>query len=102
MKTFSVELNHDAEADLLAITDTRIRKTISEGLLRLEVEPAKRGKAMRGELKGYYSIRLARARYRAVYSVAVRQGVVTVVVIALRRAGSKRDPYEVAKRRVKG
>ena len=100
MDTFTVELNQDAEADLLAITDTRVRRTISEGLLRLETEPAKRGKPLRNELKGYYRIELAGSRYRAIYSVAVKRGVVTVVVIGIRKAGDKRDAYRVASKRL--
>lgn len=97
---FKVELSDKAQGDLAAIKDRAVLKDITNGLLRLEVEPAKRGKPLLRELQGYYSVRLARGRYRAVYSVAVTQGVVTVVVIALRRKGSKRDPYEVAKRRL--
>ena len=35
MSAFTVELNSDAEADLLAIADIRTRKAVSVGLLRL-------------------------------------------------------------------
>lgn len=98
MSTFTVELNRDAEADLLAIDDTR--KAISEGLLRLETEPAKRGKPLTKDLEGYYTIRLAGQRYWAVYSISVSQGVVTVVVIGIRKAGDKRDVYRVASKRL--
>ncbi len=100
MNTFTVELSNAAEADLLAITDTRTRKSIAEGLLRLETEPAKRGKPLNDDLLGYYTIRLAGQRYRAVYSISVSQGVVTVVVIGIRKAGDKRDVYRVAVKRL--
>ena len=100
MSTFTVELNRDAEADLLAIDDVRTRKAISAGLLRPEAEPAKRGKTLGSDLAGYYSIRLAGQRYRAVYTVAVRQGVVTVVVIGIRKEGSKGDAYRLASKRL--
>lgn len=59
MNTFTVELSSNAEADLLAIIDTRTRKAVATGLLRLEAEPAKRGKPLVGDLPGYYTIRLA-------------------------------------------
>lgn len=101
MSTFTVELNRDAEADLLAIDDTRTRKAISEGLLRLEVEPAKRGKPLVDDLQGYRSIKLAGQRYRAIYSISVSQGIVTVVVIGIRKEGDKRDAYRVASKRLK-
>ena len=98
---FTVELNDDAKADLRAITDKCTARAIADGLLRLETEPAKRGKALSGDLQGYHSVRLAGQRYRAIYSVAVTEGVVTVVVIAIRKEGDKRDTYRVARRRVK-
>lgn len=100
MDTFTVELNQDAEADLLAIDDARTRRAVSEGLLRLEEEPAKRGKPLRDDLRGYYRIKVAGGRYRAVYSVAVKRAVVTVVVIGIRKEGDKRDAYRIASKRL--
>ncbi len=102
MNTFTVELNDDAEVDLKKISDTRTQRAIANGLLRLETEPAKRGKALSGDLEGYYSIRLAGQRYRAVYSISVSQGVVTVVVVGIRREGDKKDVYRVASKRLGG
>lgn len=102
MNTFTVELNNQAQVDLRAIDDIRTRKTIASGLLRLETEPAKRGKPLTNDLTGYYTIRLAGQRYRAVYSISVKQGVVTVVVIGIRKAGDKRDVYRVASKRLSG
>lgn len=101
MNTFIVELSSLAEANLLAITDTRTRKAVSTGLLRLETEPAKRGKPLVGNLTGYYTIRLAGQRYRAVYSIAVSQGVVTVVVIGVHKEGDKRGAYRIASKRLR-
>lgn len=100
MSSFTVELNHDAQNDLREIKDTRTKRAITSGLLRLQLEPAKRGKPLGDELQGYYSIRLAGQRYRALYSIAVSQGVVTVVVIAIRKEGDKRDAYRVASKRL--
>lgn len=102
MNTFTVELNNQAQADLRAISDKRTQRAISEGLLRLETEPAKRGKPLTDDLAGYYTIRLGGQRYRAVYSISISQGVVTVVVIGIRKAGDKRDVYRVASKRVGG
>ncbi len=96
---FVVEITEEAQNDLTTITDVSIRRVIAAGLLRLETEPAKRGKALRGDLEGYYSVRLARQRYRAVYSIAVSAGVVTVVVVGIRKDGDKRDAYRIAKKR---
>lgn len=101
MSTFIVELSRDAEEDLASIDDIRTRKSISNGLLRLEIEPAKRGKQLKGDLREYYSIRLAGQRYRAVYSVSVKQGIVTVAVVSIRKQGDKHDVYRVASKRLK-
>jgi mRNA interferase RelE/StbE len=100
MSTFIVELNNDAQSDLQEIKDTRTRRAITSGLLRLETEPAKRGKTLGDDLQGYHSIRVAGQRYRAVYSISVSRGVVTVVVIAIRKEGDKRDAYRVASKRL--
>lgn len=102
MNTFTVELTDQAQADLKTITDQRTRKAVAEGLLRLETEPAKRGKPLTKDLEGYHSIRLAGQRYRAVYSISVSRGVVTVVVVGIRKAGDKRDVYRVASKRLRG
>lgn len=102
MTPFTVELGDQAQADLRAITDQRTQRAVAEGLLRLETEPAKRGKPLTKDLEGYYSVRLAGQRYRAVYSISVSQGVVTVVVIGIRKAGDKRDVYRVASKRLRG
>lgn len=102
MNTFTVELNNQAQTDLRAIQDKRTQRAITEGLLRLDTEPAKRGKPLTDDLPGYYTIRLAGQRYRAVYSISVNQGLVTVVVIGIRKAGDKRDVYRVARKRLGG
>jgi mRNA interferase RelE/StbE len=98
--TFTVELSSAAEADLKSISDKKTRQSIESGLLRLETEPQERGKPMTGDLKGYYSIRLARQRYRALYSVEVKQNVVTILVIGIRKDGSKKDAYEIGRKRL--
>ncbi len=100
MDTFTVDFTKDAEADLRAIGDARTRKAVTAGLLRLETEPAKRGKPLKGNFRDRYSIRLAGQRYRAIYSIAVARGVVTVLVIGIRKEGDKRDVYQVASKRL--
>ncbi len=83
------------------IKDRRTQKAIANGLERLETEPAKRGKELKKDLQGYYSIRLAGQRYRAIYSVVVSEGEVEVLVIGIRKERDKRDVYEVGKKRLR-
>ncbi len=99
---FSIILTADAQADLNGIQDRRSYSAIERKIDELQSEPDKRGKELTGDLKGYHSVRAAGQRYRVVYQVAMLEGVVTVVVIAIRKEGDKRDAYRVARRRVGG
>lgn len=99
--TFTVELSEEAEDDLKAIKDRRTRQSVERGLLKLEAEPEKRGRALAQDLLGYYRIRVAGQRYRAIYRIDQEQARVRVVVIGIRKEGDKRDVYRVARRRLR-
>ena len=47
-------------------------------------------------------VRAAGQRYRVVYQVALLEGVVTVVVVGIRKEGDRRDAYRVASKRLTG
>ena len=85
----------------------------------MTTEPEKRGKPLTEDLKGYYSVRAAGQRYRVIYQIQVLEvestppqkvklknsrplidRLVTVVVVGLRKEGSKQDAYEVARKRL--
>ena len=89
-----------AEADLEAITDVRTRNTIIRKAFDLDTEPDKQGKSLSGSLSAYRAVRAAGQRYRVIYQVASLEGVVTVVVIGIRKEGDKRDAYRVASKRL--
>lgn len=99
--TFEVALTQEADADLEAIRDTRTRAAIIRKAFELENEPMAKGKPLRADLKDYRSIRAAGQRYRIIYQVGILEGVVTVVVIGIRKEGDKRDAYRVASKRLK-
>lgn len=98
--TFVVIVNSDAEGDLDAITDTRTYEAISRKIRGLEQEPQKQGKQLSGGLSVYRVVRAAGQRYRVVYQVATLEGVVTVLVVGIRKEGDKRDVYRVAGKRL--
>ncbi len=100
--SFVVIVNKDAEADLDKITDTRTYEAISRKIRALETEPDKQGKQLGKDLTDYRVVRAAGQRYRIVYQVGMLEGVVTVVVIGIRRAGDKKDVYRVAGKRLGG
>ncbi len=89
-----------AEADLDAISDVRTRKAIIHKAFDLDTEPDKQGKPLSGDLAAYRVVRAAGQRYRVVYQVATLEGMVTVVVVGIRKEGDKRDVYRVAGKRL--
>jgi mRNA interferase RelE/StbE len=100
--TFEVAFTNEADADLEAITDVRTRTTIIRKAFELEIEPMAKGKPLGNNLKDYRSIRAAGQRYRIIYQVGLLEGVVTVVVVGIRKEGDKRDAYRVASKRLGG
>ena len=98
VKRWKVGLSVKANLQLSAIKDKRLRETLKSSLLRLEYEPDKQGKALRGELAGYRSVRAASQRYRILYRLEADQIVVAVVAVGIRRDGDKNDVYEIAKK----
>ncbi|MEX2540250.1 MAG: type II toxin-antitoxin system RelE/ParE family toxin [Trueperaceae bacterium] len=100
MKRYRVALDKAARQDLDAIRDRRTRKAIVERALKLEQEPERQGKPLKGELQGYYSLRAAVQRYRLIYELQSVKGLVVIVVIAIRKEGDKGDAYSVARRRL--
>jgi mRNA interferase RelE/StbE len=97
---FIVRFTEDAAADLRRVTDKRSQGAILRRAQQLDVEPLAQGKALTDDLKGFRSVRAAGQRYRVIYQVGVLEGVVTVVVIGIRKEGDKRDAYRVARRRL--
>lgn len=100
--TFEVAFSSAADADLEAITDVRTRTAIIRKAFELETEPMAKGKPLRANLKDYRSIRAAGQRYRIIYQIGMLEGVVTVVVVGIRKEGDKRDAYRVASKRLGG
>ena len=97
---FNVRLTDAADADLANISDAHTREVILRRAFELRDEPLKKGKPLTEELKGFRSIRAAGQRYRIVYQVAVADREVIVVVVGIRKAGDKKDVYEVATKRL--
>jgi mRNA interferase RelE/StbE len=83
---------------LEAIEDRRIREKIRDRIDGLAKDPEKQGKALIEELDGYRSLRAAGQRYRIIYKVEDEKIVVLVVAVGIRKEGSKRDIYSLAKK----
>lgn len=99
-KTFDVIITDKAQADLRSISDARTYQVITRKIDALELEPDKQGKPLRKDLADYRAVRAAGQRYRIIYQVGMLEGVVTVVVIGVRKEGDKKDAYRVASKRL--
>lgn len=96
-----IEITPTALEALEGITDRRTRATIVRRIDSLAEEPTKQGKALRGELAGFLSVRAAGQRYRVVYRVEEEQQRVVVYLVGIRREGSRQDVYALAQRLVR-
>lgn len=95
---WTVYFTDEAEEMLHRAEDRRIRKLIKARAVRLSVSPDMQGKPLGGELSGLRSVRAVGQRYRIVYELFPEAGEVWVVTLGIRKAGSRDDVYEVARR----
>jgi len=93
-----IKLTLPALKQLTAIEDTRVRESIGRRINALENDPERRGKLLSDELAGYRSIRAVGQRYRILYKLEEEQVIVAVVARGIRKAGDKKDVYELAKK----
>jgi len=102
VETFGIIFTNEAQDDLDNIKDARTYAAIERKIDELRTEPDRRGEALKGDLKAYRKLKAAGQRYRVIYQVAVLEGLVTIVVVGIRKEGDKRDACRVAKGRLKG
>lgn len=93
-----VLITAEAQRQLAAITDRRVREKLKDRLRALSDDPELQGKALTGDLDGYRSLRAAGQRYRILYKIEAARVVVYVVAVGLHREGSESDMYELAKK----
>ncbi len=98
LQPFTIRWSAQARDMLLSISDRRVREKIYEKVKLLEEEPEKQGKPLTGELSGYRSIRAAGQRYRIIYRKERDKLKVWIVALGIRKEGSKRDIYTLAKK----
>ena len=98
---WTIQLTQTATDTLHQIKDQRTLQKIATRIDGLATDPEKQGKALTGALAGYRSLRAAGQRYRIIYQVDNGAIIVYVVLIGLRKEGSKADIYELAQRLVR-
>jgi mRNA interferase RelE/StbE len=98
MKQWVVQVVREAQEQMAAIKDNRIRASITKRIDGLQFEPDKQGKALKDELEGYRSIRAGGQRYRIIYKIEEEQVLVLVVTVGIRKGGDRKDVYEITKK----
>src|SRR6266704_3924270 len=98
MKRWNVIIMPVAKKQLASIRNRRVQEGLRTSLRRLEYEPEKQGKPLVDELIGYRSLRAVGQRYRILYKLEEEQVIVAVVALGIRKAGDKKDVYELAKK----
>jgi mRNA interferase RelE/StbE len=91
----------EAAVQMIKGIEAPARTQIIRKIEQLKKEPALLGKPLSGPLKGYRSVRAAGQRYRVVYRIDDPEIVVIVIAVGIRKAGDKRDVYELMKKLVK-
>lgn len=96
--SWKILLTPTARKMLAAVRDRRVRGKLLERIEGLAQEPGKQGKPLVGELAGWRSLRAVGQRWRILYRIEEEAVVVVVVALGLRKEGSKKDVYALAKK----
>ena len=97
---FRVKLTKIAAENIKSF-DTKIQKQILNKIDSLKEEPLLLGKQLKGPLKDFRSIRAAGQRYRIIYRVRETEIIVIIIAVGIRKAGDKKDIYELMKKFIK-
>lgn len=100
MTNLDIIFTESALTDLDDIKDARTQKAIALKVDELKTEPDQRSAPLKGNLKDYRKLKAAGGRYRMIYQVAMLEGLVTIVVVGIRKEGNKRDAYRIANKRL--
>jgi len=99
--TYKIIIAPTALKMLKGIADRRVRDLIVRRIDDLIEEPEKQGKPLTAELSGYRSLRAAGQRYRIVYRVVNDKIMVYIVAVGIRKEGSGKDIYNLAKKLIR-
>ena len=98
---YTIKLTQIA-AEFIAKLDNKSQQQVMEKLEILKEYSLKIGKALKGNLQNYRSIRSVGQRYRIIYQVKETEIEVIVVAVGIRRDGEKKnDVYELIKKYIK-
>ena len=96
MRRYTVGWSEPAIDLLKRLSDARIQAKLLEVADTLSDAPETRGKALRDEFAGYWSLHWS--RYRIVYAIDHTARVVRIAAVGLRADGKAKDVYETARK----
>ncbi len=96
-KMYKIKLTQ-ISVESLGKIDKNAKKQIVNKIDDLRSEPLMLGKALKGPLKEYRSIRAAGQRYRIIYRVFEKEVIVIIVAVGIRKDGDKKGIYELMKK----
>jgi mRNA interferase RelE/StbE len=96
--TYRVAITPKALEMLRSITDRSIRETLLKRIDGLAHDPETQGNPLTKALKGLWSLRAFKQRYRILYRVDRDVVTVTVVAVGIRREGDRQDIYTLAQK----
>ena len=96
--SWEIRLTIPAQKQFTAISDKRIRESISKRINGLQRNPERQGKPLTDDLTGYRSVRAVGQRYRIIYKVEAERVIVLVVTIGIRKEKDKKDAYILAQK----
>jgi mRNA interferase RelE/StbE len=97
---YKIKLTELATANIKKI-DINAQKQIIHKIEALKEGPLLLGKALKGSLKEYRSIRAAGQRYRIIYKVIEAEIIVIIAAVGMRKDGDKPDIYELMKKYIR-
>lgn len=96
--SWKIVLTTTARQMLASVADRRVRAKLGARIDGLAHNPDQQGKPLTAELSGYRSLRAVGQRYRILFQLRSGEVMVLVVAVGIRKDGSRRDVYSLARK----
>jgi len=98
---FAIEIAPTGYQSLKAVRDKKSQGEIANTIDGFARSPEAQGKTLAGPLEGVRSARAAGDRYRILYRVDAQNKLVSLLLVARRKAGAEDDIYALARKLLK-
>lgn len=97
---YKIKLTKIAACNLEKFDPATLRQIMAK-IESLKAEPILMGKALKGPLKEFRSVRAAGQRYRIIYKIINEEVIVIIIAVGIRKEADKRDIYQLIKKYLK-